>query len=187
MAEQRVTLADLTGLLRERAATLYARNLVLVALPMETAHRDAPWLARDLGAEYLDFDCELLAQMEADDWEDHVALERRGTLSIGQMLAREWLAEVASGEAERINGERPLVVGNVNLAVRFEVDVAQALYDATERGLCVLAAGGRLQGQTLLVHGVLPQTGAGSLAYEVVAPTKDAPTEAPDAMQERLL
>jgi hypothetical protein len=40
----------------------------------------------------------------------------------------------------------------------------------TARGLCVIATGGRLQGQTLLVHGMLPQIGAGSPVYEVVLP-----------------
>lgn len=183
MTESRVTLAQLTELLCERATYQHERNLVLVALPLETAHRDAPQLAQALNAEYLDFDCELLAQMKADDWDDHVALERRGTLSVGQMLARDWLAEVAG----RINGERPLVIGNVNLAVRYEIDVATALYDATERGLCVIAAGGRLQGQTLLIHGVLPQTGAGSPAYEVVPPAEDTPPASPRPLQDRLL
>ena len=89
MAESHVTLTQLTDLLRERAAYTHERNLVLVALPLETAHRDASHLAQALSAEYLDFDCELLAQMEADGWDDHVALERRGTLSVGQMLARD--------------------------------------------------------------------------------------------------
>ena len=79
MDENRVTLAELTDLLRARAAYRHARNLVLVALPLETAHRDARRLARDLGAEYIDFDCQFLARMEADDWADHVALERRGS------------------------------------------------------------------------------------------------------------
>ncbi len=183
MAESRVTLARLTDLLRERAAYLHERNLVLVALPLETAHRDARQLAEALNADYLDFDCELLAQMEADGWDDHVALDRRGTLSVGQMLARDWLAEVAG----RINRQRPLVIGNLNLAVRYEIDVAKALYDATERGLCVIAAGGRLQGQTLLIHGLLPQTGAGSPAYEVVPPPDGTPPKAPRTVQERLL
>jgi hypothetical protein len=183
MAENRVTLAQLTGLLRERAAQHHARNLVLVALPLETAHRDAHQLAEAIGAEYVDFDCELLAQMEADEWDDHVALQRRGTLSIGQSLARDWLAGVTG----RINRQRPLVIGNVNLAVRYEIDVATALYDATERGLCVIAAGGRLQSQTLLLHGRLPQTGAGSPAYEVVPPPDDTHPAAPDTRQERLL
>ena len=183
MPENRMTLTELTDHLRNRATHLHARNLVLVALPLETAHRDARQLAHDLGAEYLDFDCELLAQMEADDWDDHVALEGRGTLSIGQMLARDWLAEVAG----RINRKRALVVGNVNLAVRFEIDVAKALYDATERGLCVIAAGGRLQGQTLLIHGLLPQTGAGSQAYEVVSQPDDASLSTPSSIQGRLL
>ena len=183
MAESRVTLTQLTDLLRERAAYQHERNLVLVALPLETAHCDALQLAQALNAEYLDFDCELLTQMEADDWDDHVELERRGTLSVGQMLARDWLAEVAG----RINGERPLVIGNVNLAVCYEIDVATALYDATERGLCVIAAGGRLQGQTLLIHGVLPQTGAGSPAYEVVPPADDTSPTPPRPLQDRLL
>ena len=114
MTETRVTMPQLTELLRERAGYLHARNLILVALPLETAGRDARELARALGAEYVDFDCELLAQMEADDWDDHVAMERRGTLAVGQRLARLWLVAVAA----RINRERPLVVGNINLAVR---------------------------------------------------------------------
>jgi len=183
MAENRLTLAQLSDLLRERATHHHARNLVLVALPLETAHRDAHQLADALGAEYLDFDCELLAQLEADDWDDHVALEQRGTLSVGQRLARDWLAEVAG----RINRERPLVIGNVNLAVSYEIDVAAALYDGTERGLCIIAAGGRLQGQTLLIHGRLPQTGAGSPAYEVVPPADDTAPTPPRTVQERLL
>jgi hypothetical protein len=183
MAENWVTLEQLTDLLLDRSEVQHARNLVLVALPLESAHRDARQLARALGADYVDFDCELLARMEADDWEDHVSLERRGTLSIGGMLAREWLAEVAG----RLNSERPLVIGNTNLAVRYEIDVATTLYDATERGLCVIAAGGRVQGQTLLIHGRLPQTGAGSAAYEVVPPPEDTRPEPPRSVQDRLL
>lgn len=182
MAEVRVTLEQLADLLRQRAAYQHARNLVLVALPLETAHRDARWLAEALSAEYLDFDCELLAQMEADDWDEHVELDRRGTLAIGQMLAGDWLAQAS----ERISRERPLVVGNLNLAVRYEIDVARALYDATERGLCVIAAGGRVQSRTLLIHGRLPQTGADSPAYEVVPPADDVPS-APRFVQDRLL
>lgn len=183
MADYRVMLKQLIDLLRERATHHHARNLVLVALPLETAHRDARQIADALGAGYLDFDCELLAQFEADDWDDHVALERKGTLSVGQMLARDWLAGVTG----RINRERPLVIGNLNLAARYEIDVAKALYDATERGLCVVAAGGHLQGQTLLVHGRLPQTGAGSPAYEVMPPAGGTHAEPPHTLQERLL
>jgi hypothetical protein len=124
-----------------------------------------------------------LTQLEADDWDDHVALEQRGTLSIGQRLARDWLAEVT----KRVNRERPLVIGNLNLAVRYEIDVAAVLYDGTERGLCIIAAGGRLQGQTLLIHGRSPQTGAGSPAYEVVPPPDGAHPEAVRTVQDRLL
>jgi len=152
MVEPRVTFAQLLALLRERAMQHHARNLVLAALSLETAQRDARQLAEALAAEYLDFDCELLARIEADGWDDHVALERRGTLSIGQALARDWLGQVAGrmalardwlGQvAGRINRARPLVVGSLNLAVRYQIDVAAALYDATERGLCVIAAAG---------------------------------------------
>jgi len=138
MVEPRVTFAQLLALLRERAMQHHARNLVLAALSLETAQRDARQLAEALAAEYLDFDCELLARIEADGWDDHVALERRGTLSIGQALARDWLGQVAG----RMNRARPLVVGSLNLAVRYQIDVAAALYDATERGLCVIAAAG---------------------------------------------
>jgi len=182
MPESRLTLAQLTDLLRGRAAHRYARNLVLVALPLQTAHRDARHLAQALGAVYIDFDCELLAQMETDDWSEHVALERKGTLAVGQMLARKWLGQVA----ERLNSERPLVIGNLNLAARYSVDVGRALYDATERGLCIIAAGGRLQGQTLLIHGMLAQTGADSPAYEVVPPA-GAPPPPSQTVQDRLL
>ena len=184
MDENRVTLPQLIDLLRHRANQHYARNLVLVALSPKTAHREAPQIARALDAEYVDFDCQLVARMEADDWDDYVSLEQRGTLSIGQILAQGWLTQVA----EQINGERPLVVGNVNLAVRYEIDVAAALYDATERGLCVIAAAGHLQGQTLLIHGRRPQTGAGSTAYQVI-PSSDDTTPSPPSgpMQDRLL
>lgn len=184
MTETRVTMAQLTELLRERAGRVsaHARNLILVALPLESASRDARALAQALGAEYVDFDCGLLTQMEADDWDDHVAMERRGTLAIGQRLARQWLSEVA----KRLKPDRPLVIGNINLAVRYDIDVATALYDATEAGLCIIAAGGRLQGETLLIHGTLPQTGANSPAYEVIPPPDQRPTP-PSIIQDRLL
>jgi hypothetical protein len=183
MAENRMTLGQLTEILGERAKHHHERNLVLVALPLETAHRIAEQLAQRLGAEYIDFDCQLLARTEEDGWDDHVALERRGTLSVGQMLARRWLGDVA----DLMNRERPLVIGNLNLAIRYDLDVAGAIYDATERGLCIIAAGGRLERQTLLIHGRLPQTGAGSPAYEVVSGTGDMPPESPSTLQERLL
>ncbi len=183
MAESRVTMDQLLDVLSQRAKHHHERNLVLVALPLETAHRSAAELAEALGAEYIDFDCQLLAKMDEDDWDDHVALERRGTLSVGQILAREWLGEVAG----RINRARPLVIGNLNLAARYELDVAGALYDASECGLCIIAAGGRVERQTLLVHGHLPQTGAGSPAYEVVSESEDTGPDSPRTLQERLL
>ena len=183
MDGNRVTLEELSDILRERAAYRYARNLVLVALPMAAAHRQARELAEALHATYADFDCELIARMEADDWQRHVNLARRGTTYRGKQLAEHWLEEIA----ERIAPDQPLVVGNVNLAVRYQVDVAAALYDASERGLCVLAAAGHLQGQTLLIHGVQAQTGAGSPAYEVVPPSEDVHPGTPHTIQDRLL
>jgi hypothetical protein len=174
---------ELIRLLSERKTYLYARNLVLVALPIETAHRLAPQLARALIADYLDFDSEFIKQLEGDDWEEHVALEKKGTLAIGKSLAERWLQKVS----ERLNPKRPLVIGNVNLAVRYQIDLANALYDATERGLCVIAAGGRLQGQTLWLHGILSQTGAGSQAYELITAQAPENLEPPKAVQDRLL
>lgn len=106
-----------------------------------------------------------------------------GTLSIGKMLAEAWLSHVA----KRIDPDRPLLIGNLNLAVRYEIDVARALYDASERGLCVLAAGGRLQGNTLLVHGRLAQSGAASPAYQVVPPAEEGTPPSPGPVQDRLL
>ncbi|MBN1922065.1 MAG: hypothetical protein JW892_12525 [Anaerolineae bacterium] len=182
MAEVRVTLPQLADLLRGRAAYRHTRNLVLVALPLSSAHRDARWLAETLGAEYLDFDCALLAQLAAEGWDELVTLERHGTLAVSRLAAREWLAQLGG----RITTERPLIIGNLNLAVRYELDVAQALYDATERGLCVIAAGGRLRGQTLLIHGVLAQTSAASPAYELVTGPEPGAHPTP-AVQDRLL
>lgn len=183
MSDSRVTIEQLVDLLSGRAAHQYARNLILVALPLETAHRDARHLARALDAHYLDFDCQFLAQMEADGWEEHVELERRGTVSIGQALCRRWLSTVA----QQIRAERPTVIGNLNLAVRYQVDVGRAMYDATEHGVCVIAAGGRLQGQTLLIHSQVPQTGADSPAYEVVPPGEPTGQVPPSGVQDRLL
>lgn len=183
MSENRLTLTQLVEQLQQRANYQHERNLILVAFPLETAHRDARSLAQMIGADYLDFDCELLAEFEADDWDDHVQMERKNTLSIAQMVIRDWLTKVA----QRINRKRPLVVGNINLAVRYSIDVAQALYDATVQGLCIIAAGGRVQGQTLLIHGVLTQTGASSPAYEVVQPPDDTSPRHTQTIQERLL
>ena len=183
MPEMQVSLEELIRLLQERQTYLYARNLALVALPIETAHRLAPRLATALHADYLDFDQELLGVLAQDDWDEHVALEKKSTLTIGKSLAERWLRQVGA----RLNRQRALVIGDANLAVRYQVDVARALYDATQNGLCILAFAGRLQGPVLLLHGILPQTGAGSQAYELFMPS--TPPDPPDivrAVQERL-
>lgn len=183
MPEMQVSMDELVRLLKGRQTYLHARNLVLVALPIESAHRLAPQLAQALNADYLDFDQELLHLLEQDDWEEHVALEKKGTLTIGKSLAQRWLRNIPT----RFNRQRTLVIGNLNLAVRYQLDVAQSLYDATQNGLCVLAAGGRLQGQVLMLHGVFPQTGAGSQAYELVVPTQlPEPPQENRSIQERL-
>jgi hypothetical protein len=185
MADNRLTLDQLAALLSERGNRLHARNLILVALPLATAERQARELAGHLKARYIDFDCQLLDQMAADGRDDHVALEQRGTLSIGQMLAEKWLKEDVRPQ---ITPDQLLVIGNINLAVRYNIDLAAILYDATEQGVCVIVAGGRVQGQTLLIHGTHPQTGASSPAYEVVSlAAGPSVTDSPDSVQERLL
>ena len=183
MPETQVSLSDLLRLLKERQTYLYARNLVLVALPIETAHRDAAHIAQMLHADYLDFDQELLGELDQDDWEEHVVLDKKGTLMIGKSLAERWLIQVGA----RLNRQHPLVIGNANLAVRYQIDAARALYDATQNGLCILAFAGRLQGQVLLLHGSLPQTGAGSQVYELITPpTPPDPLDISRAIQDNL-
>jgi len=183
MPEMQVNLDELLRLLQERITYLYARNLVLVALPVETAHQLAPKIAQALHADYLDFDKELLRELDEDDWDEHVTLDKKGTLTIGKSLAERWLRKGAA----RINKEHPLVIGNANLAVRYQIDVANCIYDATQNGLCILAFAGRMQSQVLLLHGTLPQTGAGSQAYELLMPfTPPEPPDIPKAVQERL-
>lgn len=183
MPEMQVNVDELIRLLQERQTYLYARNLVLIALPIEAAHLLAPKIALALKVDYLDFDQELLRELEQDDWDEHVALDKKGTLTIGRSLAERWLRKVGA----RLNKERPLVIGNANLAVRYQVDVARSIYDATQNGLCILAFAGRMQGQVLLLHGTLPQTGAGSQAYELIIPSNPPePPDIPKAVQERL-
>ena len=102
----------------------------------------------------------------------------------GQLLAEQWLKETVR---QQIAPEQPLVIGNINLAVRYDIDLAAALYDATENGVCVIAAAGRVQGQTLMIHGIHPQTGAGSPVYEVISSDGGASPDSSHSVQERLL
>lgn len=184
MAEHQITFAELVTLLRARNPRSFARNLVLVALPLATAHRESRRLAEALGANYIDFDCGFLAQLAQDDWAEQVMFEQRNMLSFGQRLGMTWLGELA----QQLTPQQPLVIGNVNLAVRYQLDLAAALYDSTENGLLVIAAAGHIQGQTLLIHGRQPQTGANSPAYEVVsAAASPSATDSPDSVQARLL
>lgn len=171
MSEHQITFEELVTRLQGRNPRRFARNLMLVALPLATAHRESHRLAEAIGANYIDFDCGFLARLAEDDWAEHVMFERRNMISFGQRLGTAWLEEVA----QQLTPEQPLVIGNINLAVRYDIDLAAALYDSTENGLLVIAAAGHIQGQTLLIHGKHPQTGANSPAYEIVP----APTPAP--------
>jgi hypothetical protein len=182
MSEYQITFAELTDILRQRQPRNFARNLVLVALPLATAHQESRRLADALGAQYIDFDCGFLAHLEADDWAEHVLFEQRNMLTFGQRLATEWLQALG----RQLSPMQPLVIGNVNLAVRYDIDLAAVLYDATENGLCVIVAAGHVQGQTLYIHGRQPQTGAGSAVYEIVQPAS-TPTPDPKSTQGRLI
>ena len=165
MANARLTQAELIAQLQARAKRRDRYNLILVALPLTTAHRDAEELARAIGAEYVDFDRELIARMEADDWDYHVEAERAGDLSEGRRLAQALAADIAG----RLDRFRPVVIGNCNLVVRYRVDLAAALLEASSRGLCVICAGGKVQDGALYVHGTFKIVGAGIVpALEVM-------------------
>lgn len=183
MTENRVTLNELAELLSRRDVQQYALNLILVAMPLATAHEDCQQLADALEAEYVDYDCGFLKKLESDGWEEHVQFEQRNMINFGQRVSSKWLHEIS----QRLGPKKPVVIGNINLAVRYETDLAAALYDASKRGLCVIAAAGYLQGQTLYIHGRQPQTGANSPVYEVVPPSEDPPPMDPQVVQDQLL
>jgi hypothetical protein len=165
MPNTRLTKAELIAELRTRAKRRGRYNLILVAMPLATAHRDAEELARALNAEYVDFDRELIDRMEADDWDYHVEAERAGDLSEGRRLAQALIGDIA----DRLDRSRPVVIGNCNLVVRYQVDLAASLLDASSRGLCVICAGGKVQDGALYVHGTFKFVGAGIVpALEVM-------------------
>ena len=164
MANFRVTQAELIAELQARAKRRDRYNLILVAMPLATARQAAEALARALNAEYVDFDRELIERMEADDWGYHVEAERTGDLSEGRRLAQGLIEDIAG----RL-GAQPVVLGNCNLVVRYQVDLAAALLDASSRGLCLICAGGKVQDGALCVHGTFKFVGAGTVpALEVV-------------------
>lgn len=160
-----LTKPELIAQLQARAKRTDRYNLILVAMPLATAHRDAEELARTLNAEYVDFDQELIARMEADDWEYYVGAERVSDLSEGRRLAQALIQDIAN----RLGRERPTVIGNCNLVVRYKVDLAAELLPASSRGLCVICAGGKVQDGALYVHGTFKFMGAGVVpALELV-------------------
>ncbi len=168
MASTRVTWPELIAELEARMRRRDRYNLILVAMSLSTAHRDAEELARALQAEYVDFDRELIRQMEGDDWDYQVEAERVGNLSEGRRM----IVALVEGVAGRLEHSRPVVVGNCNLAVRYETDLAAALLHASSHGLCVICAGGKVQDGALYVHGIFRWIGAGTVpALELVKDT----------------
>jgi len=165
MASSRLTQADMVAQLQARAKRTDRYNLILVAMPLATAHRDAEDLAQALDAEYVDFDRELITRMEADDWDYHVEAEREGDLSEGRRLAQALIQHIAN----RLSRERPTVIGDCNLVVCYQVDLAAELLQASSRGLCVVCAGGKVQDSALYVHGTFKFVGARTVpALELV-------------------
>lgn len=165
MASIRLTQAEMITQLQARAKRTDRYNLILVAMPLATAHRDAEDLAQALDAEYVDFDRELITRMETDDWDYHVEAEREGDLSEGRRLAEGLIQDIAN----RLGRERATVIGNCNLVVRYKLDLAAELLPASSRGLCVICAAGKVQDGALYVHGTFRFTGAGVIpALELV-------------------
>jgi len=157
MANVKVNWETLLSNLHSRFARLEDFNLVMVALPLETAHEDAPKLADQLGAKFIDFDQKLLNKLEEDDWEEHVSLTKHGHLEPGRNLAEQMVNEAL----ETLGSVGAIMIGNPNLAAYYGLDLGALLYGQTKEGHCVLAAPGRVSGGTLLLHGIHPQTGSG--------------------------
>ena len=157
MSEIQVTWETLIQNLKSRLNRLGDYNLTLVALPLESAHLDAPRLCKELGGSYYDFDRELVLRLEDDGWEDHLNLSKRGSLQPGRSLADELLDDILA----ELSPTRPIVIGNSNLAVYYEMDLGALLYPRTRGGHCILAAPGRVRGQVLLLQGLHQQTGSG--------------------------
>jgi hypothetical protein len=157
MVEAQVSWEQLIQNLQARISRLEDYNLILVALPLESAHKDAPKLSQAIGGHYIDFDRELIQRLEEDNWEDHILLAKRGNLEPGRSIVTVLLNDVI----EQLNKISPIVIGNPNLAAFYEIDLAAYLYSRTRSGHCVLALPGRVKGETLLLHGLYPQTGSG--------------------------
>ena len=157
MSEIQVTWEKLIQNLKACLNRLGDYNLTLVALPLESAHLDAPRLCEELGGLYFDFDVELIQRLEDDGWEDHLNLAKRGSFQPGRSMAEELLDDIVA----ELNHIRPVVIGNSNLAVFYELGLGALLYHRTRDGHCILAVPGRVRGQTLLLHERHPQTGSG--------------------------
>ncbi len=157
MANIKVDWETLISNIRSRLARLEGFNLIIVALPLETAHKDAPKLADELDAKYIDFDQQLIGKLEEDEWDEQVSLAKHGHLDPGRNVAIELIDKIAE---DLISGTG-IVIGNPNLAAYYKLDLGVLLYDQTQKGHCVLAAPGRVSSGSLLLHGIYSQTGSG--------------------------
>ena len=143
--------------LRHRAGHLDTWNLVPIVVPPGDAHRVWRRIAHAAGASEMDFDAEAIALMEAQGWDRFLALERG---SIYDPL-RKLLAEVAGSARSRVSSARPLVVGNVNLAVLCGGDaVLDSLYQASAGGVIGVCVGGSVSGGRVMLHHSAPVAGA---------------------------
>ena len=157
MAEIQVTWDELIYQLKARIKRIENYNLLFVALPLRSAHVNASKLCKQLEGEYIDFDRELIDRLEKDNWEEHINLVQHENMIPGRIIAEKLVGDVV----QELNPSRPIVLGNPNLAIFFNLDLGAFIYPHTRTGNCIFAAPGSVRGQTLLLHGLHPQTGAG--------------------------
>jgi len=157
MAEIHVTWEQLIKRLRARLERVENYNLIYVAFPLKSAHQDAIQLSKELGGIYFDFDQMLIERLEDDDWDGHIALVQHGHFAPGRLIAEALINDAVS----ELNPSHPVIIGNQNLAVYYDLDLGTLLYPHTRSGHCIYAAPGSVREQTLLLHGLHPQTGSG--------------------------
>ncbi len=116
------------------------------------------FLAEKLEARFIDLDAEVISQLEAFGWERCVTFERAGMKSVLQVQLRAAVAAIGG----LVSPERPVVVANANLPASFDYpEVANELYQLSNRGLIVFCVGGSLHGDRVLLHHTLHLTGGG--------------------------
>lgn len=157
MSEVRVTWDELINQLNARVKRIENYNLLFVALPLRSAHLDASNICKQLNGEYIDFDSELIQRLEDDGWDEHINLVNRRNLDPGRLIAKQLVEDII----REFNPSRAVVLGNPNLSIFYDLDLGASIYPHSRTGNCVLAAPGNVRGQTLLIHGLHPQTGSG--------------------------